>query len=525
MTMTSSKSIHPIELLRRGVAFQQRGNLVQAERCYQTVLAAYPDHPEALSRMGLLALQDRQYTVAIDFLKKAVALQPDEVVYRNNLGNVFLQAHRPEEALPHLHRAVELQPKLFAALANLGRSYRKLGKAELGLPYLKRAVRIQPDRHEAKLILAESLLVLGRMEEAAEHYRPLLDLPQFRADALLGLAQTRKFAAGDIELQLIDKIVTELQPDSPKLEPLHNAAGKIYNDAGLYEDAFRHYQRAKILAGANFKLEDYQKKIDRFIETFDPMFFLERLGFGSPSETPVLVVGMPRSGTTLIEQIISSHPDVYGAGELVHLKSLADGLSPPSANPQPFETAVKHLKKADCLRVAEEYLKVLHHHSKDALRIVDKMPHNFELLGLVALLFPNARIIHARRNPMDNCVSCFMNWFHGSHGYNTDLTKLGAYYREYARLMAYWRKTLRLRMLEVDYQEMVNDQEGQSRRLIEFLGLEWDPRVLTFYETERSVQTISRWQVRQPIYKTSVNRWRAYEKYLGPLKEALGDLA
>jgi hypothetical protein len=353
----------------------------------------------------------------------------------------------------------------------------------------------------------------------------LLDKPGYTAEALIGLAQTRKYSEGDPEIALIDNALAQLPPNNPRREVLHNSAGKIFNDIGRFDEAFYHYQQAKVLAGANFDMESYCAKIDMFIQTFTPMFFLERLEFGNSSETPVFVVGMPRSGTTLVEQIISSHPSVYGAGELVHMRILADSLSPPSATPKLFPVAVKSMTKASSFKLAAEYLQVLNHHSASAIRIVDKMPHNFELLGFITLLFPNARIIHARRNPMDNCVSCFMNWFNGSHGYNTDLTKLGTYYRQYARLMDHWRKTLRLRMLEVDYQEMVNDQEGQSRRLIEFLGLEWDPRVLTFYETERSVQTISRWQVRQPIYKTSVSRWRAYEKYLGPLKEALGDLA
>jgi tetratricopeptide (TPR) repeat protein len=515
----------PFELLRRGVVLQQRGKLIEAERCYQTVLTGQPNHPEALARMGLLALQIQQYTVAIDFLCRAVELQPNEVVYRNNLGNVYLLANQPEKALPHLHRAVELQPKLFAALANLGRAYRKLGKTEIGLPYLNKAVKLQPGRSDVKLALAESLLVLGRMDEAAEIYRPLLNVQGLRADAIIGLAQTRKFMKGDVEFELIDKAFAELAPNSTKLEVLHNSVGKMHNDAELFDGAFSHYHRAKVLAGAAFDVENYRAKIDQYIQIFNAIFFLERMEFGDPTETPVFIVGMPRSGTTLIEQIVSSHPDVYGAGELVHIRLLADSLSPPSANPVTFVEAVKKLNKDACLRLAGDYLKVLHHHSKEAMRVTDKMPHNFEFLGFIALLFPNARIIHARRDPMDNCVSCFMNWFSGAHGYNTDLTKLGAYYREYVRLFDHWRKTLRLRILEIDYQEMVSDQEGQSRRLIDFLELEWDPKVLSFYETERSVQTISRWQVRQPIYKTSVSRWRAYEKHLGPLKEALGDLA
>jgi hypothetical protein len=254
---------------------------------------------------------------------------------------------------------------------------------------------------------------------------------------------------------------------------------------------------------------------------FTPAFFAERRGvFGSPSDVPVFIVGMQRSGTTLTEQIAASHPQVYGAGELEHIRRIAGMIK--IGRP---ESTVRQLTSADSLALAGDYLRKVREIGGDALRIVDKMPHNFQYLGLIAILFPKARIIHCTRDPMDNCVSCFTQSFTGHHGYNTDLRQLGLYYREYRRLMDHWRRVLPIPMLEIDYEEMVADQETQSRRLIDFLGLDWDPACLNFHETDRSVQTASRWQVRQPIYKTSVKRWKDYEKHLGPLKKALGELA
>jgi len=189
-----------------------------------------------------------------------------------------------------------------------------------------------------------------------------------------------------------------------------------------------------------------------------------------------------------------------------------------------FQEVMTALTQGKCEELAARYLTELDRHSRTALRVVDKMPHNFLLLGFIALLFPKARIIHCRRDPMDNCVSCYTHRFNKAHGYSTDMKTLGLYYREYRRLMEHWRKVLPLKMFELDYEEMISDQATMSRRLIDFVGLDWDDACLNFHETERTVRTLSRWQVRQPIYTSSVQRWRKYDEFLGPLKEGLGDL-
>ena len=234
---------------------------------------------------------------------------------------------------------------------------------------------------------------------------------------------------------------------------------------------------------------------------------------------------MPRSGTTLTEQIIASHPRAAGAGEIGVVRKVAVSLGFGGTDEKAFARSVNALKAKETTHLARQCLAGLERFSKSAARITDKLPHNFEVLGLVALLFPNAKIVHCRRNPLDTCVSCFLSPLKEGHAYAQDLKALGEYYREYASLMDYWREALPLPILDVDYEALVADTEAQARRLIDFIGLEWNPACLDFQASERAVHTISAAQVREPIYRTSVERWRRYEKHLGPLCQGLGDLA
>jgi hypothetical protein len=258
---------------------------------------------------------------------------------------------------------------------------------------------------------------------------------------------------------------------------------------------------------------------------FTQEFFAEREGYGDPSQKPVFIVGMPRSGTTLAEQIIASHGHVAAAGEIGIPRGIAMSLGYGAPDEKGFARRVRALTQHEARTLAREGLAILNRFSTSATRITDKLPHNFQFLGLAALLFPKAKIIHCRRNPLDTCVSCFLTPLREEHSYAQDLTTLGAYYREYAALMDHWRHVLPMPILEVEYEALVTDLEAQSRRLIDFIGLEWDRACLDFQTSGRAVHTLSRSQVRRPVYTTSIGRWRRYEKHLGPLLAALGDLA
>jgi tetratricopeptide (TPR) repeat protein len=402
----------------------------------------------------------------------------------------------------------------------LAQAYRILGEGEEAEKAFRRALLLAPDNNRLKSLLGETLIDLGRIKEAAGQFREILAKDPQHIGAIVGLASAREAGEEEGDFERFEFALKDESLDASNRAALHMALGQIYDHRKKPHEAFQHFMKANELEKSDFSLAAFRQQIDDAISFFTPFFFMSRKGFGSDSERPILVVGMPRSGTTLTEQILSSHPMIEGGGELPDLKRLHDSAAPP-AQWRHRMTALTHAK---CSELAAHYLAELDRHSRTALRVVDKMPHNFLLLGFIALLFPKARIIHCRRDPMDNCVSCYTHRFNKAHAYSTDMKTLGLYYREYRRLMHHWRKVLPLKMFELDYEEMIADQESMSRRLIDFAGLEWNDACLNFHETERTVRTLSRWQVRQPIYKSSVQRWRKYDEFLGPLKEALGDL-
>ena len=303
-------------------------------------------------------------------------------------------------------------------------------------------------------------------------------------------------------------------------------AGQIAEAAGDYDEAFGHFAGAKKLSATVFDMASEKQAFGTLKRVFTTSFFEQRKKFGSKSTRPIFVVGMPRSGTTLTEQVISRHPQAAAAGELGDMSRIAGSLGFEKGDAKIFIQRLSKLRPADVDALAKRYLAVLDRVSDTAQMVIDKMPHNFLHLGLIALLFPNARIIHCRRDPLDNCVSCFTTQLKDQlHSYAIDLGTLGEYYREYVSLMAHWREVLPVPIYELDYEQLIESPERETRRLIDFVGLPWDPACLSPHESGQAVRTLSRMQVRQPIYRTSVGRWRHYEKHLAPLKAALGDLA
>lgn len=511
-------------LLKQAYAFQQAKRLDEAQDLCLRVLERTPNHPLALYILGTIYLgyDDER---ALRYFARAVGEEPKNPYYHLSLGEAYVKVSEYAPAIKHMQYALELKPGLIEALCALGRTYTAFDKPDMALPLYEKALKINRDHPKVRAGLASALSGLGRMDEAAAYLKQAIARRIGVPAAYNDLVQTRNFTEEPEELQ---SILREL--GNPKLglegaQQLHHAAGKVLNDLKRYDEAFDHFNKAKRASGQRFDIDLYRRWIDSMIETFTPDFLAARAGYGNPSEAPVFVVGMPRSGTTLTEQICASHPDVHGAGELSKLRRVANaiGLRTSSAGDlnQPMTSITEVLSRT----LAEEHLSYLRERAPAALRVVDKTPHNFELIGLIGLLFPNARIIHCRRDAIDNCVSCFVLNFSEAHSYNTDLTTLGLYYREYDRLMRHWNEVFPGLIFENRYEALVDDQEAQSRRLIDYLGLPWDDACLRYFDRDGSVNTPSRWQVRQPIYKSSVKRWKNYENEIQPLIQSLGDLA
>ncbi|TPI41601.1 tetratricopeptide repeat protein [Mesorhizobium sp. B3-1-9] len=511
-------------LLKQAYDHQQAKRPKQAQDLCLQVLARTPKHPRALYIMGTVCL-GYDDEMALQYFALAIAEEPRNPYYHLRLGEAYAKVGEHSPAIEHMQRALELQPDLVVALCALGHTYVESDKPDLALPLYEKALKINPDHPEIRVGLANALSSVGRMDDAAaclnQAIERRIDLP----GAYYNLVQTQKFTDEPPELRSILRELGNSKLGSGEALLLHHAAGKVLNDLKRYDEAFDHFRKGK-QASQPFDIDQYRRWVDALIEVFTPgLFAAAEHGFGNPSEVPVFVVGMPRSGTTLTEQILASHPDVYGAGELAKLGRVANaiGLKPSFAGK--LNGIVDSITLELSKTLAREHLSYLAERSGTALRIVDKMPHNFELIGLISLLFPKARIIHCRRDAIDNCVSCFVLPFNGHHSYSDDLRSLGLYYREYDRLMRHWNEVLPGRIFENRYETLVEDQEAQSRRLIGCIGLPWDDACLRFFDREAAVSTPSRWQVRQPIYKSSVKRWKNYENEIRPLIEALGDLA
>ena len=272
-----------------------------------------------------------------------------------------------------------------------------------------------------------------------------------------------------------------------------------------------------------FSIEEWTQRIDETISAFDADLFWRTRCFGDADPQPIFVFGMPRSGTSLVEQILSSHSGVHGAGEILAMPNCTRRLVAEIGPDTNYPSAVSRISAQLARHLATSYLNELRGTRFDAERITDKLPGNYAHLGLIAIILPEARLIHCRRNPLDVCLSNYMQHFGEGHGYTYDLTELGLVYRQYDRVMQHWRDVLPVQIHEVTYENLIVDQERHSRELIAFCGLEWEPACLDFFANDRAVATASQWQVRQPIYRSSVERWRQYEAHLGELMEALGD--
>ena len=308
------------QLIQQGLVLHKARKFREAERCYQTVLRDDPQQPDALNLMGVLAVEADRFSVAVDFLRKAVAIDPRQAIYQNNLGNALLVHALPDEAIPHLKRAAQLNPKHTDAMCNLGKAYRTIGDADKAKRWFEKALKADAGFLRARAGLAELLVELGRTKEATEAFRKILALDPRQIESLWGLALARKFEADDPEIAMIEQVLSDPTLRSDQRAPLHHALGKVYNDIGRYEDAVAHFIQGKKDKALAFHMELHRRTYANQRRTFTKTFFAARPGYGVDDERPVFIVGMPRTGTTLTEQILASHPKVYGLGELPDMR-------------------------------------------------------------------------------------------------------------------------------------------------------------------------------------------------------------
>jgi tetratricopeptide (TPR) repeat protein len=513
------------EALERAMQLRDKGELKEAEKICVSVLTRDPRNAKALLLAGSLARAVEDTVLGIEFFKKALQCDPDSAEAHLVLAFSYEEMLDYLAASRHFQRALEITPGSIPALRGLGRALIGADNIDLALEQFVKATRLDPSNSILKFEHATALMKVGRMDEAAAILRANIAKDPSSVHSYFALAQTQKFSIEPAELGALLALLDQPGLNSGNRANIHNTAGKILNDLGRYDEAIDHIKAGKSADERKYDISEVRNRVDTLIAAFTPELLKAKAGLGDPSEVPVFIVGMPRSGTSLTEQICASHSGVFGAGELVKMAGVVRSAGYTQTPNGKIQKHPQSLTSAEAKSLAGRYLDFIRNLSPDALRIIDKLPHNFLNIGMIALLLPNARIIHCRRDPIDNCVSIFLQAFNETHAYAADMSNLGLYYREYDRLMRHWNKLLPGRIHECSYEAVIADQESESRRLIDFLGLPWEDACLRYYEADRTVMTASLWQVRQPIYQSSVKRWKKYENKIQPLIEALGDLA
>ncbi len=548
---------NPAYLNNLGLAYQALGRLAEAAASYQAAINLAPSFAQAMNNLGNVRGEEGRWTEAETWSRQAIRLNPRMAEAYNGLGAALWHQGKASEAIANYRSALAIDPKFPYAMVNLGNALREQGNLAEAETLCRQAIALNPAIAEAHNALGTILLSLGAVAEAVASYREALRLAPNRADLHHNLGHAyrdlgqfdeakREYSAAlqlnpaDLKtyysLSLIQRFTPEDQAtvealeaaaarnDLPTLDrrQLHFTLGKAYDDLGQYDRAFSHYHQANEIARPDFDRQHFLRLVQRLEAWFPQSRFDAGGDSGNPSQLPIFIVGMPRSGTTLVEQIVASHPQVYGCGELADTDVMANELWGNRLSGPVVPSPPPGLEPQRLAQLAEAYLQRRRAVCGNALRVTSKMPTNFFHLGLIALLFPKARVIHCRRDPLDTCLSCYFSDFKKAAPYHYRLEDVGFYYRLYLRLMDHWRAVLPLAMLEVQYEDLVGRTEELSRRMIDFCGLAWDDRCLRYYESRRPVQTSSVWQVRQPIYSTSIHRWKHYVQHLEPLLRALG---
>jgi tetratricopeptide (TPR) repeat protein len=433
---------------------------------------------------------------------------------------------RPErlEALHHLRTAVRLDPGFIVARVNLAAALTMLGFHTEAVTEYTRVLELSPGNPAAILGVVRTYEAAGQIAEAEAALRPWLDMASSTPEIALAygiMGSHMKARTPAIEAMKAVIIQGRCDPEIEKAACFR--IGDLLDKEGEYSSAFSYYERGNALHPVVYDPKGQTQRISILTDFFSAERIAKLPRATNRSRLPVFIVGMPRSGTTLVETILASHPLVHGAGELDDLFLMRPEIARASRSGKQYPECLETIPVEALNRFGAKHLESLAARDRDATRVTDKLPQNFLLLGLIDLLFPGARVIHCMRDPLDTCLSIYCQPFQQHHTYADNLTNIGHYYREYIRLMAHWRTVLRIPLLDLHYEDLVINPEENTRLLLDFCELKWDERCLRHHESGRVTNTFSYNQVRQPIYRKSVARWRGYEKHLGPLIEALGD--
>jgi tetratricopeptide (TPR) repeat protein len=510
-----------------GLVLSEQGRVDDAIVHYASALAAQPNYANAHNNMGSALLLKGKTDSATVHFTRAIAIDPNHAQAHNNLGNILNEQGRRDEAIRHYERAVILKPDYADAHSNLGIALAAEGRTDDAIAHCLRAVVLNPNHAQAHNNLGNIFKEQGRFDDAMAHYASAIAIKPDYAEAHFNRAEILTFHDGDASLTALEELAGRSGVPENQALQIHFALAKALEDTGEYSRAFEQLRRGNDLKRRQLNYDETSVvNLFRSVSTVFESSLFDRLERnGDPSPTPIFVLGMPRSGSSLIEQILASHPRIQAAGELTELDTAIGNVLNAAGVSAPYPKCVPSLDGALLRRIGETYLARLPALEGGKTRITDKLPGNFLHVGLIRLILPNAKIIHTMRDPMDTCVSCYSKLFTSGADYSYDLAELGRCYRGYFDVMNHWRSVLPPgSVLDVSYEKVVDDIEGEARRLIDYCGLPWDDSCIAFHRNSRPVRTASAVQVRKPLFRSSIQRWRRYEADLAPLLNELRDI-
>ncbi len=508
-----------------GMVYDDIDDLGRALECLESAVGLAPNEPEFIvSFANVLQRAKLDYEAGVMF-HKACEVNPNYFDSFKNYAEFLLKAHRYDEAIECLMHARNLQSQDLSIHDMLGQAYSGMNNSELAVSTYQDILMKEPSRLSSLTGLAQVYLDIGDIPKLTELCNKIIDINPEEPNGYLIKARINKYKENNDLVSHLTKFTINNDLDDEQRLLAYFALGKVLDDSKNYKEAFEAYASGNAIKNKtlNYNKSSFENSISNIISFFNADKIVEKVSLGSSSNLPVLIVGMPRSGTTLTEQIISSHPEIIGAGEVPFWGKSPTAIPYRINSKTPFPDCIDEISSNAASAIAEMYESTLHKivgQDTKPKHITDKMPHNFLFLGLIAIFFPNVKIIHTKRDPIDTCLSIFFQNFNNAHQYAADLTNLVHQYKQYERLMLHWHKLFPNRILDINYENMIADPEYWSRKLIQHVGVNWDDACLAPHKLERSVKTASHWQVRQPIYKSSVERWKNYEPYIDTLVNA-----
>jgi tetratricopeptide (TPR) repeat protein len=502
------------------------GDLVLAERLCRDFLKREPRNVAAIRLLAEVGVKLGRFDDAEELLAYCLELAPDFHLARHSYANVLFRQLRYRDALTEIEKLLGAEPNRPSHSLLKAAILAQIGETAAAIEIYDAVSKQYPSEARLHLNKGHALKTVGKQAEAVAAYRMAISLQPDLGEAYWSLSNLKTFEFDAADIREIRGRLERSVADSEEFFQLSFALGKALEDKGEFDESYRHYSNGNAARRrtVHWDADAHHAEIERLTQFFRPEFFDSRRQWGNSSRAPIFIVGMPRAGSTLLEQILASHSEVEGTMELPDIMAIARRLT--SARGRDGESgypaALSTLTPADVEALGSSYLERTAILRSDAPRFIDKMPNNFAHVGLIHLILPNAKILDARRHPMACCFSVFKQLFAHGQAFSYSLEEIGRYYRDYVELMAHWDSVLPGRVLRIDYEAVVDNTEEQVRRVLDYCGLEFEPACLEFYRTERTVRTASSEQVRQPIYRGAVDHWRNYEAHLGSLKESLG---